>query len=915
MEENLLEQVKTKFPDIPDADLEPEKIAIPGEDQTNQSDSGSSRSSRAEASNGKSTEPTPGSSKSAPGKVGSKNPKESLEKKSETSNQKTEASETILSSSEVKSEKSDKPTKSENKKSAIRIRTVQDINENSDRDHENMSPVSITHEEDKGVKPLEKDEDELDESVVEITPEGTEKVTPCGEKSKSERKSCKIEKDSNSEIKDKSSSNVEPKILEKKSKKESKLSPGPSRVRKKTVDDINENSDRDFGNISPISITHEVGEEEEEEDTEEKNEEEETEKNIAQEKNKNKKNKKDNKGKTEKDNEDEINPKNKEKEKRESKDAEKEENLKEKKTKNKVPEDSDENCEEDEAVVEITPMQDDEDVPKTKDKSNKQDEKDGSDSEETIKDTSTEHTIVSKDIETPKDKGDSTLGRKTRKGSKDGSNAENSEPVIENADSTPDDIIVEITKEICVKKPKILEGVTTTPASDKHLSDCNLNPEPENQDLDNSDIFAESDTAEPDENLNLSENDTSKPVPDKSNVPKKDKKSNKDKAEIPTLVGKINADKMKKLQARLGGAVETSDEDDDKQKDQKSTKNSEYKSSKNSDHESTKNSDQESTKGSDKEETATNKKTSKKTTDKTDISKDKKKMSSSKRSKVTDKDKTCADKTISLCQFTSSDEDSALRPDKSKNGEKKVEKKAGSLSEPSSDDEKEKYKKLNEEAKAAVLKSSSSEDENTPKVETSTPKKPESKALEDKNEVEAKKGSDNDIEKLNEEAKAVVLQSTSSDNEPLKKIIDQEEGSPRKKLKTKRELDKIRRKSGQTDNLEDDTSDEEDLDGRRSRKRKVEDVSPEQKKKQKVGSNSEDQVEDEKSKLDYDLSDIDIENLRPCRVEISRLNPGVRRELRKYRKVSKMSLRGMCFPLASYHGCVRGGGKFSVYFV
>ena len=877
MEENLLEQVKTKFPDIPDADLEPEKIAIPGEDQTNQSDSGSSRSSRAEAPSVKSTEPTP----SSPGTGGSQSLKESLDEKSETSNQKTEVSETISSSSVVKSEKSDKPTTSENKKAAIRIRTVHDINENSDRDQENMSPVSITHEEDKGAGPQENDEDELDESVVEITPDGTEKVTSCGEKSKSERKFCKIKK--STIIEDKSSRNVEHKILEEKSRKVSKLSPGPSRVRIKTVDDINENSDRDFGNISPISITHEVGEEEE--GSEEKNltdDEVEREKDTPQGENKKKKNKKENKG--EKDNENEIKPKNKEKEKRGSKDKKMEDNLKEKKTENKVPGDSDKNCKEDEAGVEITPMQDVEFVPKTSDKPNKQDEKDSLDLEKSTKDTSTEHAIVSKDIETPKDKGDSTLGLKTRKSSKDGSNAENFEPVIENADSTPDDIIVEITEEICVKKPKILEGVTTTPASDEHLSDCNLNPEPENQDLENSDIFAESDTAEPDENLNLSENDTSKPVPDKSNVPNNSKKSVLDKAEIPTHVGEINADKMPKLQARLGGVVETSDEDDDKQKDQKSTRNSKHKSAKNA--------DQESTNGSDKEETATKKKTRNKTTDKTDISKDNRKMSSSKRSKVSDKDKKCADKTISLCQFTSSDDDSALRPGKSTNGEEKIEKKAGSVAKTSSDDEKEKYERLNKEAKAAVLKSSSSEDDNTSKVETSTPRKPESKSLEDMNRLEAEKGSDTDIEKLNEEAKAVVLQSTSSDNEPLKKIVDQEEASPRKKLKTKRELDKIRRKSGQADNLEEDTSDEEDLDGQRSRKRKIEDVSSEQKKKQKVGSNSEDEIEDEKSKLDYDLSDIDIENLRPCRVEICRLNPGVRRELRKYRKVSKNELRG-----------------------
>lgn len=885
MEENLLEQVKTKFPEIHDADLEPEKIAIPGEDQTNQSDSGSSRSSRAEAPSVKSTEPTPSSSKSSPGTGGSQNLKKSLDKKSETSNQKTEVSETI-SSSEVKSEKSDKPTTSENKKAAIRIRTVHDINENSDRDHENMSPVSITHEEDKGAEPQEKDEDELDESVVEITPDGTEKVTPCGEKSKSERKFSKIKK--SSIIEDKSSRNVEPKILDEKSRKESELSPGTSRVRIKTVDDINENSDRDFGNISPISITHEVGEEEE--SSEEKNstdDEVETEKDNPQGENKKKKNKKENKG--EKDNENEIKPKNKEKEKRGSKDKKKEDNLKEKKTENKVPED--ENCEEGEAGVEITPMQDVEFVPKTSDKPNKQDEKYSLDLEKTTKDTSTEHAVVSKDIETPKDKGDSTLGLKTRKSSKDGSNAENSEPVIENADSTPDDIIVEITEEICVKKPKILEGVTTTPASDEHLSDCNLNPEPENQDLENSDIFAESDTAEPDENHNLSGNDTSKLVPDKSNVPNNSKKSVLEKAEIPTPVGKINADKMKKSQARLGGVVETSDEDDNKQKDQKSARNSKHKSAKNADQESTKNSDQESTKGSDKEETATKVKTRNKTTDKTDISKDNKKMSSSKRSKVTDKDKKCSDKTISLCQFTSSDDDSALRPGKSTNGEEKIEK-AGSVAKTSSDDEKEKYERLNKEAKAAVLNSSSSEDENTSKVETSTPRKPESKSLEDMNRLEAEKRSDTDIERLNEEAKAVVLQSTSSDNEPLKKIMDHEEGSPRKKLKTKRELDKIRRKSGQTDNLEEDTSDEEDLDGQRSRKRKIEDVSSEQKKKQKVVSNSEDEVEDEKSKLDYDLSDIDIENLRPCRVEICRLNPGVRRELRKYRKVSENELWG-----------------------
>ena len=792
-------------------------------------------------------------------------------KKSEMSYKKSESSYNKAESSDKKSESG----KSKSGNCPIRIRTVNDINENSDRDLDNMSPISITHETDNRVEPQD-DCGGLDDSVVEITPSRTEKTKSADRVEKSSR----TESDHVSRIVDKSSNKSDPTGNEKSKKEKNPFS--SSKVRIRTVEDINEHSDEDFGYMSPVSITREV-EGEDEEKVEEEKEQKEKSKKIVKDKDENnevEKEKEQSKHKEKETKVQEEQDKTDEEEKVGKNDG-KDKNCENEKNAINQDKETDDNSSEDESNVEITPVTVDQVGSASTSRLKKRDGK------------KNKTYINNVDISDQADKNarndldEGTLAITTGKKSKDGADQENSAPRKEVEDeSGPDDIIVEITEEICVKKPKILEGVSeeSNSASEENLSDCNLDPERKNQDDENSDIFADSDTADPTETANIAESEISQ-TGQKLNEPK-----------VPSLRGKMSADKMKKLKARLGEVEGSSEESDQNgatpRKIKKSTKDSDQELEKISDQVSANFSDRDSEEKSARKKTAnmTRKrdKSISKNTDSANKSDEKylkdgtKKKPSAKlqiradkgKNKKTKKDT----KEPTICPFTSTEDEMEPSKDLIYNGKDKDEKKKTKNTKPvseSSDDAKE---KLNEEAKAAVLKSSSSENEPTvPRFETSSPRRP--------GVNQEEREADTDLDRRNENAKAAVLQSTSSDNEPTNKIINEDESSPRKKLKTKRELDKIRRKSGQTDNLE-DTSDEEDLNDRRSKKRKTEDHSPEQKKKQKVGpSSDEESQEDEKNVFDYNLSDIDIENLRPCRVQISRLSSGVRRELRKFRKV------------------------------
>merc|ERR1719312_842745 len=69
-----------------------------------------------------------------------------------------------------------------------------------------------------------------------------------------------------------------------------------------------------------------------------------------------------------------------------------------------------------------------------------------------------------------------------------------------------------------------------------------------------------------------------------------------------------------------------------------------------------------------------------------------------------------------------------------------------------------------------------------------------------------------DLALMESKAKTAVLLSTSSEADPILHRIEEAEPAPRKRLKTKRELDKIRRKSGYSDKMDgSETSDDEDF--------------------------------------------------------------------------------------------------------
>ena len=84
----------------------------------------------------------------------------------------------------------------------------------------------------------------------------------------------------------------------------------------------------------------------------------------------------------------------------------------------------------------------------------------------------------------------------------------------------------------------------------------------------------------------------------------------------------------------------------------------------------------------------------------------------------------------------------------------------------------------------------------------------------DDNEHIAQGGHEDGISEANRKAREAVLQSSSSDSDrPVNNLSNSQELSPRKKLKTKKELDELRRKSqGDNDPSEEDESDNESND-------------------------------------------------------------------------------------------------------
>ena len=184
--------------------------------------------------------------------------------------------------------------------------------------------------------------------------------------------------------------------------------------------------------------------------------------------------------------------------------------------------------------------------------------------------------------------------------------------------------------------------------------------------------------------------------------------------------------------------------------------------------------------------------------------------------------------------------------------------------------------RLNNEAKEAVLLSSSDEDSNSER--------------EDGRLEKAKSPSNLDQE--NEEARLMVLKSTSSEPEMLLKQQDSSEVSSRKRLKTKRELDKIRRKSGHSDQVEMASDSDAEDKGRTKRKRSPspdmfassdsssnEVHSPVQRKKQKV-----ERASSSIAIVPEDLN-LDVNNLANCRVDIQNIHADVKERLKIYKKV------------------------------
>ena len=107
----------------------------------------------------------------------------------------------------------------------------------------------------------------------------------------------------------------------------------------------------------------------------------------------------------------------------------------------------------------------------------------------------------------------------------------------------------------------------------------------------------------------------------------------------------------------------------------------------------------------------------------------------------------------------------------------------------------------NEEAKASVLNSSCSDYEEETRsgmANGATNPTDKNNLMQPRNE-QAEHSKSLSLEDLNKEAKIAVLQSTSSDNKMTQQLVELEEKSPKKRLKTKRELDNIRRQSGHSE--------------------------------------------------------------------------------------------------------------------
>ena len=133
-------------------------------------------------------------------------------------------------------------------------------------------------------------------------------------------------------------------------------------------------------------------------------------------------------------------------------------------------------------------------------------------------------------------------------------------------------------------------------------------------------------------------------------------------------------------------------------------------------------------------------------------------------------------------------------------GDRKVEASSGE------EIEKSEAERLNSEARAAVLNSSSSDrDSNVSASLGHTEMVPEQNV----SKGDGDSSGDEHLARLNMEAKMSVLQSTSSEAEPISKLLQVDEVAPRKRLKTKRELDRMRRKSGFSDEQSDTSQDEE----------------------------------------------------------------------------------------------------------
>ena len=140
----------------------------------------------------------------------------------------------------------------------------------------------------------------------------------------------------------------------------------------------------------------------------------------------------------------------------------------------------------------------------------------------------------------------------------------------------------------------------------------------------------------------------------------------------------------------------------------------------------------------------------------------------------------------------------------------------------------------------------------------------------------------------NQRARKVVLQTTSSDNDGEKAGADVEV-SPRKKLKTKKELDDLRRKSFAEDSDSHENSDDEE---EVSDDRDDDEESPRQKSKKKNFSKDQKQSY---SKLYAKASKIKISSNRKlnmkAKVDLESINEDVLRELKKKDMVVKLDCK------------------------